>query len=106
MFQFLNDILIDFYLENDEEKLIQTSIKTYKLPVELKKELLINCIFGVDKDFNAVEAAKFGLLLKLLEGESIDSTNIKKPILPDLSGNIFYGNSLINSNQIETKKRF
>ena len=28
-----------------------------------------DCIFGVDKDYNAVEACKFGLLLKLLENE-------------------------------------
>jgi hypothetical protein len=96
LFQLLNDSLIDFYLLTDKTKLIQTNIDTYKLPFELKKKILTGCIYGADKDYNAVEAAKFGLLLKVLEGENIDSAHKKKPILPDLSNNIFYGNSLLS----------
>ncbi len=103
-FQLLNDILIDFYLKNDKSKLIQTNINTYKLPFEIKRELLLNCIYGVDKDYNAVEAAKFGLLLKLLEDEDVNSTNRTKPVLPDLSQNIFFGNSLLNPKQVTNKK--
>jgi len=61
-------------------------------------------IFGVDKDYNAVEATKFGLLLKLLEDENVDSTNASKPVLPDLDNNIFFGNSLLNPKQVTTKK--
>jgi hypothetical protein len=104
LFQLLNDILIDFYLKNDKSKLIQTNINTYKLPFEIKRELLLNCIYGVDKDYNAVEAAKFGLLLKLLEDEDVNSTNKTKPVLPDLSQNIFFGNSLLNPKQVTDKK--
>jgi hypothetical protein len=104
-FQLLNDILIDYYLRNDKSKLIRTNIDTHKLPFEIKRELLLQCIFGVDKDFNAVEATKFGLLLKLLEGENVDSTNHIKPILPDLSNNIFFGNSLLNPEQVDEKDR-
>ncbi len=89
LFQLLNDSLIDYYLKNDKTKLIQTNINTYKLPFEIKRQLLLNCIYGVDKDYNAVEAAKFGLLLKLLEGEDVNSTNKTKPVLPDLSQNVF-----------------
>ena len=103
LFQLLNDILIDYYLKNDKTKLIQTNIKTYKLPFVAKRELLLNCIYGVDKDYNAVEATKFGLLLKLLESEDVNSTNKIKPVLPDLSNNIFYGNSLLNPSQVEKK---
>lgn len=105
LFQLLNDILIDYYLKNDKSKLIQTNINTYKLPFETKREVLMNCIFGIDKDYNAVEAAKFGLLLKLLESEDINSTNKTKPVLPNLSGNIFFGNSLLNPEQVETKNQ-
>lgn len=105
LFQLLNDILIDYYLKNDQSKLIQTNINTYKLPFETKRKVLLNCVFGVDKDFNAVEATKFGLLLKLLESEDINSTNKTKPVLPDLSGNIFYGNSLLNPKQVEKKNQ-
>jgi len=104
LFQLLNDILIDYYLKNDKSKLIQTNLDTYKLPYKTKRELLLNCIFGVDKDYNAVEATKFGLLLKLLEGEDVNSTNAEKPVLPDLSKNIFFGNSLLNPKQVNNKK--
>lgn len=96
-YQQINDLLIDYFLQNDKTKLIQTSIDTYKLPFQTKKEILLNCIYGVDKDYNAVEAAKFGLLLKLLESEDSSSIGTKNPILPNLSGNIFYGNSLLDS---------
>lgn len=105
LFQLLNDILIDYYLTNDKSKLIQTNINTYRLPFEIKRKILLNCIFGVDKDYNAVEATKFGLLLKLLESEDVNSTNKTKPVLPDLSENIFFGNSLLNSKQVEKKNQ-
>jgi len=105
LFQLLNDILIDYYLKNDQSKLIQTNINTYKLPFEIKRKVLLNCVFGIDKDYNAVEASKFGLLLKLLENEDVNSTNKTKPVLPDLSENIFFGNSLLNPNQVEKKNQ-
>ena len=92
-YQVLNDILIDYYLKIDNSKLIQTAINTYKLSFETKRKI-ISCIYGIDKDFNAVESARFGLLLKLLESEDINSVSNYKPILPDLSKNIEFGNSL------------
>ena len=104
LFQLLNDILVDFYLMNDKTKLIQTNINTYKLPFKIKRQILLNCIYGVDKDFNTVEATKFGLLLKLLEDEDSNSTSKTKPVLPDLSENIFFGNSLLNSKQVPNKQ--
>lgn len=105
LFQLLNDILIDYYLIADKTKLIQTNINTYKLPFKIKRELLLNCVYGIDKDYNAVEASKFGLLLKLLEDENTSSTNTSKPVLPDLSNNIFFGNSLLNPSQVEKKNQ-
>jgi Eco57I restriction-modification methylase/TaqI-like C-terminal specificity domain len=103
LFQLLNDILIDYYLKTDKSKLVQTNIDSYKLPFKVKSKLLVSCIFGVDKDFNAVEASKFGLLLKLLENEETSSFDNIKPILPDLSKNIFFGNSLISPGEISSK---
>ncbi|MDA3614356.1 Eco57I restriction-modification methylase domain-containing protein [Polluticaenibacter yanchengensis] len=105
LFQLLNDILIDFYLKTDKSKLIQTNINTYKLPFDIKRKVLLNCVYGIDKDYNAVEATKFGLLLKLLESEDVNSTNKTKPVLPDLSENIFFGNSLLNPHQVEKKNQ-
>lgn len=102
-YQLLNDILIDFYLVNSPEKLIQTAVSTYKLPFETKRNILENCLFGVDKDFNAVEACKFGLLLKLLEDEN--NTSIPTPALPDLAGVIHFGNSLLDSSEVSRENR-
>lgn len=96
-YQLLNDILIDFYLKNDTAKLVHLSLDSYKLPFDIKRQLLINCVYGVDKDFNAVEAARFGLLLKLLENEDVKSISGANPVLPDLSNNIIFGNSLVTS---------
>ena len=105
LYQLLNDVLIDYYLNKDKSKLIQTNINTYKLPFEAKRTLLLNCIFGIDKDYNAVEATKFGLLLKLLEDEDTNSTNKAKPVLPDLSSNIYFGNSLLDSTQVADEEQ-
>ena len=96
-YQLIIDLLVDYYNQNDISKLIQTSVNSYKLPFSIKKEVLENCIYGIDKDYNAVEASKFGLLLKLLEDETIDTISKSTPILPDLSKNIIWGNSLIKS---------
>jgi len=103
-FQLINDILIDYFLINNKSNLIQTSVNSYKLPFNLKKQVLESCIFGVDKDYNAVEAARFGMLLKLLEEENTDSISGEFPILPDLSKNIVFGNSLIQPQKVTTGK--
>lgn len=102
LYQLLYDALVDYYLANDRSKLIQTNINTFKLPFETKRNLLINCIFGVDKDYNAVEACKFGLLLKLLEDEDVNTLSSFHPILPNLEDNIFYGNSLLSPENVES----
>ncbi len=68
-----------------------------------KRRILRNNIYGVDLDENAVEVSKLSLLLKMLENEN-DATGRQTlmfsaggRILPDLSGNIKWGNSLIGS---------
>ncbi len=67
-----------------------------------KKRILLNNIFGVDIDSNAVEVTKLSLLLKCMEGET--EASIKQQIslfhervLPDLDNNIKNGNSLIDT---------
>lgn len=102
-YQLLNDVLIDYYIKHDRTKLVQIGNNSYRLKFAEKKQLLVNCIYGVDKDFNAAEASKFGLLLKLLENEDAASLMNEHPILPDLSNNIFFGNSLLSSSDITTE---
>jgi hypothetical protein len=99
-FQILCDALVDFYTVNDKSKLIQSDVNTFKLKFEVKRNVLMSCIYGVDKDFNAVEACKFGLLLKLLEGEDDSTIASFHPVLPNLDDNIFYGNSLLESSDV------
>ncbi|MEJ7655272.1 MAG: hypothetical protein WKH64_19030 [Chloroflexia bacterium] len=65
-----------------------------------KKRILLNNIFGVDIDPQAVEVTKLSLLLKVLEGESAETLGkqlslFRERALPDLGDNIKCGNSLI-----------
>ena len=71
-----------------------------------KKRILLNNIFGVDLDVNAVEVTKLSLLIKCLEGET--ETSIQQQfklwndrILPTLENNIKNGNSLIDNDFYE-----
>ena len=72
----------------------------YRLSTQKRKDILLNSIYGVDIDPQAVEVTKLSLLLKVLEGESQDSINAQarffhERALPDLGRNIKCGNSLI-----------
>lgn len=74
----------------------------YKLTINEKKRILLNNIYGVDIDVNAVEVTKLSLLLKVLEDENKDvleqqQTLYQKRALPNLSNNIKCGNSLIGT---------
>ncbi len=65
-----------------------------------KKRILVNNIFGVDLDANAVEVTKLSLLLKCMEGETEASINqqlglFRERVLPTLDANVQCGNSLI-----------
>jgi predicted type IV restriction endonuclease len=74
----------------------------WQLTSAKKKDVLLNNIYGVDIDPQAVEVTKLSLLLKVLEGETNESINsqltfFKERALPDLDNNIKCGNSLIGS---------
>jgi hypothetical protein len=65
-----------------------------------RKRILLNNIYGVDIDRQAVEVTKLSLLLKVLEGENDETISkqlklFQERALPDLSRNIKCGNSLI-----------
>jgi len=74
-----------------------------RLTTHAKQEVLLNNIFGVDLDTQAVELSIFSLYLKLLEGETkhtLLSQHLipgleKEKYLPPLEENIQTGNSLI-----------
>lgn len=67
-----------------------------------KKRILLNNIYGVDIDVNAVEVTKLSLLLKCMEGETDASINYQlsmfhERVLPTLDNNIKSGNSLVDT---------
>jgi len=69
------------------------------ITLKRKQEILLNSIFGVDIDNQAVEVTQLSLFLKLLEDESLSIVNKQhtffSKVLPDLSENIQCGNSLV-----------
>lgn len=72
----------------------------WRLTTGEKKRILLNNVYGVDIDPQAVEVTKLSLLLKVLEGESHDTLESQRLLfheraLPDLANNIKCGNSLI-----------
>jgi len=94
----------DFYVDNDpakhRNKIYQGRGGQWFLTIAEKKRILLNNIFGVDIDSQAVEVTKLGLLLKVLEGESQETVEnqmrlFRQRALPDLANNIKCGNSLI-----------
>ncbi len=87
-------------------RIIQIGKDSYQLSIKEKQRILTNNIFGVDIDSQAVEVSKLSLLLKLLEGETEESTGrlfkySQIKLLPDLSNNIKCGNSLIGTDYFE-----
>jgi type I restriction-modification system DNA methylase subunit len=104
-YQFLLDWHQDHYLQEPEKwfkaqkpRLYQTSGGTFQLTVSERKRILLNNIYGVDIDPQAVEVTKLSLLLKVLE-DSISVISqlslFKERVLPDINQNIKCGNSLI-----------
>src|SRR5438270_10949326 len=73
----------------------------WQLTTHEKKRILLAHIFGVDIDPQAVEVTKLSLLLKVLEGENLETLNqtlklFAERALPSLEKNIRCGNSLIS----------
>jgi hypothetical protein len=106
-YQFLLDWHLQWYLANDpaqwakggQPALYQTA-GGWKLTSAERKRILLNNIYGVDIDAQAVEVTKLSLLLKVLEGETSQSLQtvfslFHQRALPDLGDNIKCGNSLI-----------
>ena len=78
----------------------------WKLTTAERKRILLNNIYGVDIDRQAVEVTKLSLLLKVLEGENEETiskqlTLFQERALPDLGNNIKCGNSLIGWDILE-----
>lgn len=81
------------------------------LSLRKKRDILLNNIYGVDIDAQAVEVAQLSLYLRLLKDESTVSTRQymldfehierMKKLLPDLGKNVVCGNSLIGTDVLD-----
>ncbi len=83
-----------------KDKVYQDRNGEWRLTIREKKRILLNNIYGVDIDEQAVEVTKLSLLLKVLEGANRDVLEQQQKLwqeraLPDLGNNIKCGNSLI-----------
>ncbi|MBC8486836.1 MAG: N-6 DNA methylase, partial [Bacteroidetes bacterium] len=113
-YQYLLNWHLQYYTENPpQKKPVRQSRKGVggknnpltpdgNLTTAEKKRILLNNIYGVDIDAQAVEVTKLNLLLKALEGETNASiskqlTFFNERVLPNLGDNIKCGNSLIGT---------
>lgn len=80
-------------------KLLKVGASEYRLKFEEKCRLLVDNLYGIDIDYNAVEVAKFSLLVRLLQDENKHTLPASRTtsILPDLDKNIWCGNTLVRS---------
>lgn len=86
------------------EKKLGLPDEKLRLTIDEKRGILLNHIFGVDIDEQAVEVTKLSLMLKMLDGEH--GIPAGRGILPMLDKNIKCGNSLISGNPLELHKYF
>jgi type I restriction-modification system DNA methylase subunit len=103
-YQYLLDYHRDWYEKDGPGKHTQEIYQGYggqwHLTTREKKRILLNNVYGVDIDLQAVEVTKLSLLLKVMEGENQDTLGrqmklFRERALPDLGSNIKCGNSLI-----------
>lgn len=107
-YQRLLDWHLDWYLKDGTAKhakakrVFHARGNEWRLTTIERKRILLNNIYGVDIDEQAVEVTKLSLLLKVLEGvtgEILQRTlkSLHERVLPDLGDNIKCGNSLVGS---------
>ncbi len=112
-YQHLLDWHKNYYTKNKKSWTLKDSPLTPdgNLTTGEKSRILLNNIFGVDIDVNAVEVTKLSLLLKCMEGETDASINnqlrlFNERVLPTLDDNIKSGNSLIDTDFYDSELDF
>lgn len=103
-YQHLLDAHLHWYQEHEpskHKKAVYLGVGGWRLTTAEKRRILLNNIYGVDIDRQAVEVTKLSLLLKVLEGETDETlrqqTLFGERALPSLEQNIKCGNSLIDT---------
>jgi type I restriction-modification system DNA methylase subunit len=83
--------------EEDQTLLYCVSDNNYRLAFKVKKKIMENCLFGIDIDYNAVEIARFSLMVRLLEDETRETLPDGRKILPNIDKNIINGNTVVET---------
>lgn len=106
-YQYLLDWYLDWYTNQDPQRwsrgkspALVEILGGWQLTMEKRKQILLDHIYGVDIDSQAVEVTKLSLLLKVVEAPGQLSL-LSERILPDLGENIKCGNSLIGPDYYE-----
>jgi adenine-specific DNA-methyltransferase len=110
-YTYILDYILEYYKQNPtkyKNEIYQDKKGNWRLTTDIRKKVLLNNIYGVDIDSQAVEVTKLSLLLKVLENETKESVNqqlklFKERVLPDIDKNIRCGNSLVNSSYFAQK---
>lgn len=111
-YSYLLDHHLAYYQKNPKKykkEIYQIRENQWYLTTEVRKRILLNNIFGVDIDPQAVEITKLSLLLKVLENETKESVNqqlklFQERALPNIDSNVRCGNSLVDSSYFEQTK--
>lgn len=112
VFDYLLDYHLNYYNKNVSEAKkdgckYDSETGKWVLTIQQKQTILLNNIYGVDIDLQATEVTQLSLFLKMLEDETTSTANDMQvlfsiKILPDLTGNIKCGNSLIGFEIMDT----
>jgi hypothetical protein len=106
VFELLTDHYLAWYQANNRDQYVGRTIYEvadgqWRLTFDEKRRILVTHVRGVDIDPNAVEVARFSLLLKLIEDETgaglrefVNRTGT--PALPELDDTLRSGNSLVS----------
>jgi adenine-specific DNA-methyltransferase len=107
LLQYHKDYYTKYPTVAEKDGCIKTD-KVWTLSIKQKQNILLNNIYGVDIDSQAVEVTQLSLFLKMLEDESLTSTmaqanqtSLYTKVLPDLTKNIVCGNSLIGTDVLD-----
>jgi type I restriction-modification system DNA methylase subunit len=111
VFEWLCQYYLEWYHAHPKEQKERFCYKDEQgnlhLTTHLKRQIMLNNVFGVDVDYQAVEVTMLSLYLKILEGETRSTLGKqrsffpKETFLPDLGDNIKCGNSLIGTDYHE-----
>lgn len=104
-FEHLMNYHLEWYLKDGaskhRDKLREDIGNQWNLSLHEKQRILLNNIYGVDIDDQAVEVTRFSLLLRILENETRETVaahfaKYKERALPNLKDRIKCGNSLVD----------